>query len=74
MKASTYRKTSALIYKPFMVVNVTVDICKFNKGLVRHPWFDLFLEDLKKYSNLLHPCPFKVSFFIIRNEEITKRI
>lgn len=47
-------------YKPFMgLSNVTTDVCKYldsgNSMIV-----EMFVDELKQHSNLIHACPFKV--------------
>lgn len=55
-----YKTASDLNFKPFLgLSNVTIDVCHYlingNSMMV-----DLFLDDVKKHSNLIHSCPFKV--------------
>lgn len=64
IKSSTslfYRGNSDTAYKPVLGLNnYTIDICAFNSGGLKSLFVDLFVSDLRKYSNLLNPCPFKV--------------
>lgn len=57
-----YRKLNELKYKPFLgLTNYTSNVCNYltnGNSMV----IDMFMEDLKKHSNLVHPCPFQVWF------------
>lgn len=44
-----------------MVVNYTMDICKYLDGSLSNKILDIFAKDLKKYSNFIRPCPHSVS-------------
>lgn len=66
VKMSWFYKTfNDLKFKPFLgLSNVTVDLCQYldhgNSMLV-----DMFIDQIKKTSNLFHSCPFKVCFIVI---------
>lgn len=51
-------------YRPFLVVNTTIDLCSILGGLSSSPIMSLFLDDLRKNSNLIHPCPHRGHFYI----------
>lgn len=60
-----YKKLNDLKYKPFFgITNYTANVCNYlsnrNSMLV-----DMFMEDMKKHSNLVHECPFQVSNSIV---------
>lgn len=64
MKISALRKHGKG-YVVFMGLrNVTVDICRAFSGSVQFVVLDMILEDVKRYSNLFHPCPFAVNDYI----------
>ncbi|KAH8401586.1 hypothetical protein KR009_006727, partial [Drosophila setifemur] len=50
-------------YKPFLF-NFTVDACKFLKGQ-RNTLVQFFYELFSPYSNILHKCPYNVSFITV---------
>lgn len=55
-----YKTANDMKFKPFLgIANLSMDLCSYlvngNSMLV-----NMFLEDFKRHSNLIHPCPFKV--------------
>lgn len=49
-------------YKTFLgLSNVTIDVCKVFSGKAQSIFLEMILGDLKKSTNMMHPCPFKVS-------------
>lgn len=60
MKLSVGRKVGKS-YKTFMGLNnLTIDACKHLEGKATSVFLDMITNDFKKYSNMYHPCPFKV--------------
>lgn len=60
-----YKTFNDAKFKPFLgLSNVTADLCQYldhgNSMLV-----DMFIDEIKKTSNLFHSCPFTVCFIII---------
>lgn len=44
------------------VRNVTVNVCQLFSGKTQSLLMDVVLGNLKKCSNILHACPFMVSY------------
>lgn len=40
--------------------NVTVNICNYMNGSMQSLILDVFLDDVKKYGNVVHRCPYTV--------------
>lgn len=62
MKFTLYIKNTNARYIPRHIINTTLDICAMLNHKMSNPFFDHHIEDLKKYSNYGHPCPFSVSY------------
>ncbi|EDV52997.2 uncharacterized protein LOC6554922 [Drosophila erecta] len=64
-------------YKPFMF-DVTLDVCRFLNNTKANALGSYFLEFLKPYSNLNHPCPFDHDLIVEKldirfvNHQVTK--
>lgn len=44
--------------------NISIDICRIFGGRTQSIFIDMILKDLKKSTNLFHPCPYKVFDFV----------
>ena len=56
-------------YSPVMgLKNITIDVCRYLSGSVGSHFVDIFANDLKKYSNAFHPCPFSVRTLVLTYE------
>lgn len=44
--------------------NITIDLCHYMLN-GNSMFLDLFLDDVKKSSNIVHKCPFKVSQLLV---------
>lgn len=55
-------------YRPFMIINATVDICKVLNG-TSNPFVNFLTRELKEYSNLLHPCPLRGHLYIKEHDQ-----
>lgn len=42
------------------LTNLTVDACKYLNNRMSSTILDIAIKDLRKYSNIIHPCPHKV--------------
>lgn len=50
-------------YQIFMgISNITADLCKLVAGQSHSTFFDIAAFDLERISNIMHPCPYSVSF------------
>lgn len=48
-------------FRPYMgLKNITIDICRVSSGKSHSVIIDWVLDDLRKYSNILEPCPISV--------------
>lgn len=57
-----YKSKTQLKFNPYIGLNnVTVNVCKFMNGNGNNNIVDMMLEILKKYGNIIQPCPMKVS-------------
>lgn len=47
--------------------NYTIDVCSYMNGGFNSKLIDTYMSSLKKYSNMMHPCPYSVNYhyFII---------
>lgn len=52
-----FRKMDNLKYRPFMVINATVDLCSAMSGKFSSPLIRMYTKSFDKYSNFLQPCP-----------------
>lgn len=48
-----------------MIVNFFVDVCKYMDGSLMNKFLDILAQDLKKASNIMHPCPYDVSHAVL---------
>lgn len=59
------KKPKEVNYKVFMGLrNVKIDICKVFGGKIQSSFVEMAFGDAKKYSNIIHPCPYSVHKFI----------
>lgn len=66
MNITTYSRNQNLEYRPHMIVNYVVDICRFMDGKLGNKFMDFLEGDLKKFSNIIHPCPYVVSVKLMK--------
>lgn len=57
-----------LQYRPFMIINATVDICSALNG-VSNPFVNFLTRELRTYSNLLQPCPLRGHLYIKEHDQ-----
>lgn len=58
---SIYFRQDSKSFVSFMGVrNVTIDVCRYMNGAVQSALLDIIVADLRKFTNLLHPCPYNV--------------
>lgn len=62
-KFTLFRKMGNMEYRPFMIINVTADMCSVMNG-VTNVFINLFAKQLKTYSNLYQPCPYRGHLYI----------
>lgn len=43
------------------IANYTIDICRFLTGRQKSLFIDMMIPDLRKYTNVMLPCPRTVS-------------
>lgn len=62
MKATIFKQNTNMRYLPYMIHNVTVDICGHLCGNTMSLFFKIYEKPIKQY---LHPscCPFSVSIY-----------
>lgn len=59
-RLSVYRKVN-MAYVPFRgLKNINLDLCAYLGGALESLIIDLFIGDIKKFSNMYHSCPFSV--------------
>lgn len=61
MKLSVSRKVKKRFMPIFGLKNITIDMCRYLKGIAKSQFMDMIAGNMRKYSNILHPCPFSVS-------------
>lgn len=61
VKLSAFRNVNHRYQTYFGIRNILIDICRFFKGGLTSKLMDIFADDLKKHSNVFHPCPFSVN-------------
>lgn len=62
VKLSAFRNVNRRYQIYFGIRNIPIDICRFfNNGLSSN-LMNIFADDLKKQSNVFHPCPFMVIY------------
>ena len=57
---SIFKKGTNMQYRPYVLVNQTIDVCGLLNGTLKIKYLMFFLKDFKKSTNLVHPCPFSV--------------
>lgn len=62
-KFTLFRKMGNMEYRPFMMINVTAEICSVMSGAT-NAFVNLFAKQLKTYSNLYQPCPYRGHIYI----------
>lgn len=50
-----YKKMN--VYKPFLLNNVKMDVCRLLEGKFNSVFINMFIHDLRKHSNMFRPCP-----------------
>lgn len=58
------KKMDSMKYRPFMVINATVDACALMGGKITSPIANMFSKPLAKYSNVFEPCPRRGHIYI----------
>lgn len=59
-------------YRPFMIINITVDLCSVLGGISNSPFTNLFANQLRKYSNLFQPCPLRGHLYVKEHNQDIK--
>lgn len=54
---TNYHKQQNLQYKPFVLMNFHIDVCKFVDGSLGNKVLDIIFDDLNKYGNVFVRCP-----------------
>lgn len=52
-----FKKMDSMKYRPFMIINATVDVCALMGRKFTSPLTNMFAKSLAAYSNVLEPCP-----------------
>lgn len=56
-----YKERDSQAFTPFAgISNLIIDFCKFGAGGESHLILEMFASDMRKYGNVMHPCPMKV--------------
>jgi len=62
---TNYHKQQNLQYKPYVVINFHIDVCKFVDGSLGNKVLDILFEDLNKYGNVFVRCPQHVNIVFV---------
>lgn len=73
----------SLLLKPFKrsdygifraLSNYTIDVCKHVSGIKESIFINYFMSDLRKFSNVLHACPYSVYIINIGKLEMSAEL
>lgn len=68
VRISLVRKVKQRYMPMFGIKNVTIDMCRYFKGMSSSNLMDMVIGDVRKYTNVAHPCPFsvRISYNMVR--------
>lgn len=69
LKLTMLKKMDSMKYRPFMVINMTLDICAAIEGKVSSPINDMWQKTLAKYSNAFQKCPLRGHLYVKEHTE-----
>ncbi|XP_037050250.1 uncharacterized protein LOC119084391 [Bradysia coprophila] len=64
MDVTVYSRQQNLEWRPHMIIHYFVDICGYMNGVLQNKFLDILASDFKKFSNFMHPCPYKGHFYL----------
>lgn len=64
-RVTAYVQNTNMRYVPRYIINATIDICKHTAQTDIMPVLAQTISNMAENSNIVHPCPMKVSFYLL---------